>query len=118
MLNETMIVNVYLARGSTDLRKSIDGLAALVTEGFDLDPFSPSYFVFCNRNRDKLKILHWEHNGFWLYYRRLERGNFQWPTEESDVPLKLSRRQFRWLLDGLPLEQRQAHPEVTARTVI
>nr|WP_270584541.1 IS66 family insertion sequence element accessory protein TnpB [Bacillus smithii] len=113
-----MITNVYLAQGSTDLRKSIDGLAALVKEAFDLDPFSPSYFVFCNRNRDKLKILHWEHNGFWLYYRRLERGKFQWPTEESDAPLKISRRQFRWLLDGLPLEQRQAHPEVTARTVI
>jgi transposase len=118
MLNETMITNVYLARGNTDLRKSIDGLAALVKEGFDLDPFSHSYFVFCNRNRDKLKILHWEHNGFWLYYRRLERGNFQWPTEESDEPLKISRRQLRWLLDGLPLEHRQAHPKVTARTVI
>ncbi|WP_274413072.1 IS66 family insertion sequence element accessory protein TnpB [Bacillus methanolicus] len=113
-----MIVHVYLARGSTDLRKSIDGLAALVKESFDLDPFSSSYFVFCNRNRDKLKILHWEHNGFWLYYRRLERGKFQWPTDESDAPLKISRRQFRWLLDGLPLDQRQAHPEVIARTVI
>ncbi len=118
MLNETIIERVYLARGSTDLRKSIDGLAALVKEGFDLDPFSSSYFVFCNRNRDKMKILHWEHNGFWLYYRRLERGKFQWPTEESDSPQRISRRQFRWLLDGLPLEQRQAHPEVTARTVI
>lgn len=118
MLNERIIEQVYLARGSTDLRKSIDGLAALVKEGFDLDPFSPSYFVFCNRNRDKLKILHWEHNGFWLYYRRLERGKFQWPTEESDTPLTISHRQFRWLLDGLPLEQRRSHPEVTARTVI
>jgi transposase len=118
MLNENMIERVYLARGSTDLRKSIDGLAALVKEGFDLDPFSPGYFVFCNRNRDKLKILHWEHNGFWLYYRRLERGRFEWPMEDSDVPLTISRRQLRWLLDGLPLEQRQAHREVTARTVI
>lgn len=118
MLNETVIEQVYLARGSTDLRKSIDGLAALVQEGFDLDPFSPSYFVFCNRKRDKLKILHWEHNGFWLYYRRLERGTFQWPSEEKDTPLIITRRQFRWLLDGLPLQQRLAHPEVSARTVI
>ncbi|WP_161603218.1 IS66 family insertion sequence element accessory protein TnpB [Calidifontibacillus oryziterrae] len=110
---------MYLARGSTDLRKSIDGLAAIVKVGFELDPFSPSsYFVFCNRNQDKLKILHWETNGFWLYYRRLERGKFQWPTEDSEAPLKISRRQFRWLLDGLPLEQRQAHPKVIARTVI
>jgi len=64
MLNEVSIDRVYLARGSTDLRKSIDGLAILVKEGFDLDPFSPSLFVFCNRGRDKLKILYWDHNGF------------------------------------------------------
>ena len=54
---------VYLACGTTDLRKSIDELAVLVKEAFDLDPFSQYLFVFCNRNRDKLKILQWEHNG-------------------------------------------------------
>lgn len=118
MLNEAIVDRVYLARGSTDLRKSIDGLAVLVKEGFDLDPFSPCLFVFCNRKRDKLKILQWEHNGFWLHYRRLEHGKFQWPAEDRTTPLKISRRQFRWLLDGLPIEQRQAHPEVTARTVL
>lgn len=118
MLSETKVERVYLARGSTDLRKSIDGLAALVKEGFDLDPFSPSYFVFCNRNRDKLKILHWEVNGFWLYYRRLERGKFQWPAEDASDPLLISYRELRWLLDGLPLTQRQAHSEVKARTVV
>jgi transposase len=74
MLNEVSIDRVYLARGSTDLRKSIDGLAALVSEEFNLDLFSSSLFVYCNRGRDKLKILYWDHNGFWLYYRRLERG--------------------------------------------
>lgn len=65
---------VYLACGATDMRKSIDGLAALVQEQFQLDPFSPCLFVFCNRQRDKLKILQWDHNGFWVQYRRLERG--------------------------------------------
>ncbi|GIP35471.1 IS66 family insertion sequence element accessory protein TnpB [Paenibacillus sp. J2TS4] len=65
-------LRVYLACGPTDLRKSIDGLAALVQEGFKLDPFSPSLFVFCNRECNKLKILYWEHNGFWLFYRQLE----------------------------------------------
>jgi transposase len=118
MLSEMIVERVYLACGSTDLRKSIDGLAVLVKEGFDLDPFSPCLFVFCNRQRDKLKILQWEHNGFWLYYRRLERGTFQWPAEASSAPLKIGRRELRWLLDGLPLEQRQAHPMVTARTVL
>jgi transposase len=119
MLNEVSVDRVYLARGSTDLRKSIDGLAALVKEGFNLDPFSPNLFVFCNRGRDKLKILYWDQNGFWLYYRRLERGKFQWPTDTHDsAPLKITRRQLRWLLDGLSLEQKQAHPEVLARTII
>lgn len=109
---------VYLAKGSTDLRKSIDGLVALVKEEFDLDPFSSSYFVFCNRNRDKLKILHWDHNGFWLYYRRLEKGKFQWPSEKDIGTIPISYRQLRWLLDGLPIEQKKAHPEVKARTVV
>jgi transposase len=118
MLSEMTVERVYLACGSTDLRKSIDGLAVLVKEGFSLDPFSPCLFVFCTRQRDKLKILQWEHNGFWLYYRRLERGTFQWPAEASSTPLKIGHRELRWLLDGLPLEQRQAHPMVTARTVL
>lgn len=118
MLTDIGPDRVYLACGSTDLRKSIDGLATLVKEAFALDPFAPCLFVFCNRRRDKLKILHWDHNGFWLYYRRLERGHFQWPTASSGVPLSITRRQLRWLLDGLALEQHQAHPEVTARTIL
>lgn len=118
MLTNAPIERVYLARGSTDLRKSIDGLAVIVKECFDLDPFSPSLFVFCNRKRDKLKILQWEHNGFWLHYRRLERGTFRWPSEKDSGPMHISPRQLGWLLDGLPLEQKQAHREVTARTIL
>lgn len=116
MLSAADGVQVYLACGSTDLRKSIDGLAALVVHAFDLDLFSNSLFVFCNRGRDKIKILHWDHNGFWLYYRRLEKGTFRWPTLYEDQPtVAINRRQLQWLLDGLSLEQRQAHPPVTAR---
>jgi len=117
VLNASANVSVYLACGSTDLRKSIDGLAAIVQEGFQLDPCSSSWFVFCNRQRDKLKILHWEHNGFWVYYRRLERGTFAWPVASSS-PMKIDSRQLRWLLDGLSLNQRQAHPQVAPRAVI
>jgi transposase len=118
MLTGTKVEQVYLAKGNTDLRKSIDGLAALVKEGFDLDSFSSSYFVFCNGNRDKLKILHWDYNGFWLYYRRLEKGKFQWPSDKDSTTLQISYRQLNWLLDGLPINQKKAHPEVKARTVI
>jgi transposase len=117
MLTLAGIQRVYLACGPTDLRKSIDSLAALVQESFGLDPFSPCLFVFCNRERNKLKILYWEHNGFWLFYRRLERGTFQWPSG-SERTLTVSSRQLRWLLDGLALSQQQAHPKVTAQAVI
>lgn len=119
MISEASLERVYLACGHTDLRKSIDGLAVLVKEGFQLDPFSPSLFVFCNRKRDKLKILQWEHNGFWLHYRRLERGMFQWPEQNRPGNVTaISRRELRWLLDGLPLDAWQGHPKVAARTVL
>lgn len=118
MISEASLDRVYIACGSTDLRKSIDGLAVLVKEGFQLDPFSSCLFVFCNRKRDKLKILHWEHNGFWLYYRRLEKGRFQWPQKNDMAVTTISRRELRWLLDGLPLHQQHAYPEVTARTIL
>jgi transposase len=109
---------VYLACGVTDMRKSIDGLAALVQAQFQLDPFSPCLFAFCNRQRDKLKILYWQHNGFWLFYRRLERGRFEWPNSAEDKTVVISQRQLNWLLDGLSLNQQKAHPKVVAQKVI
>jgi transposase len=118
MITNAHVDRVYLASGVTDLRKSIDGLAVLVQIEFDLDPFSPCLFVFCNRKRDKLKILQWENNGFWLHYRRLEKGRFDWPVDASQTPLAIQPRQLRWLLDGLPIEQRHAHRPITQRTII
>ena len=117
MLNIESVDQVYLAPGVTDLRKSIDGLSVLVSVVFDLDPFSDRWFVFCNRQRDKLKILRWDHNGFWLYYRRLERGRFRWPVETGPA-LSITRRQLQWLLDGLTIEQKQAHRVVHARIAV
>jgi len=120
MLNEAGSGRVYLACGATDMRKSIDSLAALVTHAFDLDPFSDAWFVFCNRGRDKLKLLRWDHNGFWLYYRRLEKGRFDWPAGNATERTSrvITRRELAWLLDGLPLEQHHAHEAVKARLVV
>jgi transposase len=119
MLSVNSTSTVYLACGDTDLRKSIDGLAAIVTYTFDLDVFSSSLFAFCNRDRNKLKILFWDHNGFWLYYRRLDSGRFKWPKQTGDKSaMSVSRRQLQWLLDGLALEQHKAHPEVLARIAV
>jgi transposase len=118
MLSNNGSEKVYLASGSTDMRKSIDGLAAIVQQSFYLDPFSANLFVFCNKRCDKLKILHWQLNGFWLYYRRLEKGKFQWPMNMDHYPLSISHRELNWLLDGLSLDQKQAHRKLTANAVI
>lgn len=118
MLNKDTVAKVYLATGNTDMRKSIDGLAAIVQISFQLDPFSTSLFVFCNRYKNKLKILKWEHNGFWLYYRRLEKGKFQWPNDSDLGTKNISTRELGWLLDGLSICQKNAHPKVTANTVL
>lgn len=100
---------VYLAAGATDMRKQIDGLAALVIDGLHADPFSPAVFCFCNRARDKLKILFYHTNGFWLWYRRLERQRFWWPQRGAEGPVELSLRELRWLLDGLDPRRVAAH---------
>ena len=118
MLSYAGFEKVYLACGSTDMRKSIDGLAAIVQQRFALNPFSPCLFVFCNKDKNKLKILQWDHNGFWLHYRRLEKGKFQWPDKGSPSPIAVSVRELNWLLDGLSIRQANAHPKVTAATVI
>ncbi len=109
-------VQVYLALGPTDLRNNIDGLSIMIEKNFNLDPFSASMFVFCNRKRDKLKILFWDKNGFWLYYRRPEKGTFQWPQkEDKNKTLKVSEQQLSWLLDGLSLCESSAHSPVLKR---
>lgn len=118
MLNRNFPLQVYLASGNTDMRKSIDGLAAIVQVSFSLDPFSTSLFVFCNKNRNKIKILQWEQNGFWLYYKRLEKGRFKWPKDIQSQTLNITTRELNWLLDGLELEQKQAHKKVTSSIVI
>ena len=81
---------VYLCCGRTDMRKSIYGLVLLVKNSFTMDPCSEAYFVFCNRNRDRIKILDWDTDGFWLYFKRLERGRFRWPEAGTDKTMTLT----------------------------
>jgi transposase len=95
------------------MRKSINGLSLIVSEQLAQDPFSGRVFVFCNRARDKLKILYWECNGFWLYYRRLDKGKFQWPSGGlNQQPVSLTVRELQWLLEGLSCQQAQANKPV------
>jgi len=120
MIELTAASRVYLAAGATDLRKSIDGLSLLVAEVLERDPLSSHLFCFCNRARDKVKILHWAGNGFWLYYKRLEQGRFRWPaTAREAAAVELSVRELRWLLDGLEIGRvaAQAHRRLAYEAV-
>lgn len=100
MLSLPPSIRIFLARGVTDMRKQIDGLAGLVEHAMKHDPFSGHLFVFCNRSRNRLKILYWEEGGYWLLHKRLERGRFAWPDGDSPV-INLSATELHALLGGL-----------------
>jgi transposase len=106
---------VYLACGGTDMRKSINGLMAIVEGGFQLDPFDGALFVFCNKNRDRLKILEWDRDGFWLYFKRLEKGHFHWPAAGEDTTMTLTGEELNILLGGARVELKLRRNEVVER---
>ena len=100
---------VFLAAGITDIRKAINGLSALVVDVLEQDPLSNHLFVFCNRTKDKIKILYWQNNGFWLFYRRLEKQRFWGPKTGESVSGEISTRELSWLLEGLDISDVSAH---------
>lgn len=108
---------IYLACGPTDMRKAIDGLAALVELRFALDPFDESLFVFCNRRRNRLKILEWDGDGFWLYFKRLEKGRFTWPVSGESATMTLETEELEHLLGGTRLTRKLLRQEVVARAI-
>lgn len=101
------------------MRKSINGLSIIVSDTLTLDPLSQAWFVFCNKQRDKLKILFWDTNGFWLYYRRLEQGRFQWPEQAKICnSIDIEQRQLQWLLSGLPVNNKTHHKPLSSLSVM
>ena len=107
---------VHLALGSTDLRKSINGLSLLVQAQLGRNPLSGDLFVFCNRMRTIVKVLYWDRNGFCLWQKRLEKDRFRWPKTKADV-LEVGFRELMWLLEGLEVRQTQAYEEVVYQFV-
>lgn len=101
------VAKIYLVTGYTDMRKSIDGLMGIIRDTYTMDPFSNALYLFCGRRCDRLKALHHDKDGFVLYYKRLDNGRYQWPRNASEVK-SLSRQEYRWLLEGLAIEQPKA----------
>ncbi len=108
---------VFLACGQTDMRKNINGLAAIVEGSFKLDPFDGAVFVFCNRSRDRIKILEWDGDGFWLYFKRLEKGHFRWPASGSEQTLTLTAEELTILLGGTRVELKLRREELIGKRI-
>jgi transposase len=105
MLGLTAPTTIFFYIHPTDMRKSIDGLSGVVQEFSGRDPIDGSLFVFCNRRRDKMKMLWWDRDGFWLFYKRLEAGTFQIPSPEHTAAAQttLSAQQLHLILSGIDL---------------
>ena len=102
MLSLGSATRVYLAAGSTDMRKGFEGLFALAKEKSGVDPLSGHVFVFCNRGRDRIKVLYFDGTGLWVCAKRLEGGRFRWPERGAgSETIALSRAELTLLLEGI-----------------
>ena len=100
------------------MRKNINGLSAIVEWNFKLDPFGEAMYVFCNRARNRIKILEWDGDGFWLYFKRLEKGRFRWPQAGEESTMTLTGEELSILLGGAKVELKLRRNEVSERRVV
>lgn len=107
MIDLSRVEKYYVACGYTDMRRGIDGLAAIVSQQFGAPLCEDSLFLFCGRRTDRIKALYFSGDGYVLLYKRLNNGAFQWPRSEQELRL-LDKRSFRWLMEGLKPEQPKA----------
>ena len=99
---------IYIICGYTDMRKSIDGLCAIVQDQLRMEPDSNSLFLFCGRRRDRIKALFHETDSYVLIYKRLSvKGGYQWPRAKNEVR-NLTWREFDWLMSGIDIDQPKA----------
>jgi transposase len=105
MISLSTATRVFVAPGATDMRKSFNGLFALVRHQLDADPLSGHLFVFCNRSRNRVKILAWDGSGLWILAKRLERGRFHWPWAEASRPCPgITHEELAMLLGGIDID--------------
>jgi len=114
MIDLSRVSKYYVACGYTDLRRGIDGLAAMVTQQFGKELQEDSLFLFCGRRTDRMKALYYSGDGYVLLYKQLNNRAFQWPRTAVELRL-LDVRSFRWLMEGLQIDQPKAIQKVKAR---
>ena len=102
---------IYLYRDPIDFRKQAHGLAVLVEQELGHNPFTGALYVLSNRQRNKIKCLMWEDNGFVLYYKALAEEKFKWPRPDDDL-LLLTGEQINWLLDGYDISLLKGHKKL------
>ena len=103
LIDTDKVHQFYIVCGKADLRRGIDGLAAVVQQQFELDPYNQSLYLFCGTRKDRFKALYWDGDGFLLLYKRIEDGRLQWPVDQ-DAVRKLNYKQFSRLISGWSLD--------------
>ena len=119
MLNFSAALKIYAYTGVADMRKGFNGLSGIVRSEFQADPTDGSLFIFINRRRDRMKLMHFDGGGFWLYYRLLEAGTFEELASQDDsCRLQMDATQLSMLLSGVSLvasqRRRKRYPEQAA----
>lgn len=103
LIDLRQIQGIYLVCGKTDLRRGIDGLAAVILDQYQLDPYSHALYLFCGNRKDRFKALYWDGDGFVLLYKRVEDGRLQWPVNQNEVK-RLHSKQLQRLLAGWAID--------------
>ena len=119
MMHLPASVRVYLCTSACDMRKSFDGLHAMVVQAMELDPFAGHLFVFANRRRDRVKILYWDRDGFAVWAKRLEQGTYAMPFADRDDECRreITAQELGALLSGIDLSQAQRRKRYSRRLV-
>ena len=100
MIIDWKTVRIFVKPGATDMRKQINGLSVIVSEELKMNVFEGNLFLFCNKHRRILKIIHWETNGFCAWSKRLEKDKFPWPMNQREAT-EITEQQFGFLLKGI-----------------
>lgn len=108
---------IYLALTPIDMRRSFDGLSAVVLETLRLNPLDGHLFLFRGKGGDKIKALIWDRNGFAIWYKRLEKGRFKWP-QQAAPSLEISAQEFALLLDGIDFTRLKRLPDFQGKFLL